>query len=130
MNGWRSRAKNAIRRYPELLKAERELHSGKVTPTYSGMPMGGEASRTTELIALRQLPRNEQRDLDAVRAALDTITRQYKNADLRRNMIDIVYWRRTHTIDGAALILHISTSTAHLWDRDLIKLVDAYRRVY
>lgn len=130
MNGWRSRAKNAIRRYPELLKAERELHSGKVTPAYSGMPMGGEASRTTELIALRQLPRNEQRDLDAVRAALDTITRQYKNADLRRDMIDIVYWRRTHTIDGAALILHISTSTAHLWDRDLIKLVDAYRRVY
>lgn len=130
MSGWRSRAKAAIRRYPELCRAERDLHAGKVTPAYSGMPMGGEATRTTELIAMRQLPRNEQRDLDAVRATLETIDRQYKNADMRRSMIDIVYWRRTHTIDGAAIILHISPSTAHLWDRDLIKLVDAYRMIY
>ena len=130
MNGWRSRAKNALRRYPELCRAERDLRSGKVTPAYSGMPMGGEASRTTEIIAMRQLPRNEQRDLDAVRATLETINRQYKNADLRISLIDIVYWRRTHTVDGAAMRLHISSSTAHLWDRDLIKLVDAYRMIY
>ena len=130
MNGWRSRAKNAIRRYPELCRAEKEIHSGKVTLAYSGMPMGGDTSRTTELIAMRQLPRNDQRDLDAVRATLDTIHRQCKNANLRLKMVDIVYWRRTHSVDGASMILHIAPSTAHSWDRELIKLVDAYRMIY
>jgi len=124
---WRTRARAAIRRYPELLQAEADLRAGKTTPAYTGMPGGGEASRTTELLAIRELPKDAQRDLDAVRMALDTIKR-YRNADLRLKMIDMCYWRKTHTVDGAAMVLHVSQDTAHLWDRGIIELVDAYRR--
>lgn len=124
---WRARARAAIKRYPELLQAEADLRAGKVTPAYSGIPGGGSASRTTELLAMRELPKDAQRDLDAVRLALDTIKR-YRNADLRLRLVEICYWRRTHSIDGAALLLHVSQDTAHLWDRNMIELVDAYRR--
>ena len=59
--------------------------------------------------------------------ALDIIKR-YRNGDLRRRIIEICYWKNTHTIDGAALIIHVSPRTAHEWDREFIGLVDAYRR--
>lgn len=124
---WRARARSAIRRYPELLRAEADLHAAKTTPAYTGMPGGSEASRTTELLAIRELSPHDQRDLDAVRLALDTIKR-YRNADLRYKLIEICYWRNTHTVDGAAMIIHVSPRTAHEWDRGFIELVDAYRR--
>lgn len=124
---WRARARAAIKRYPELLQAEADLRAGKVTPAYSGIPGGGSASRTTELLAMRELPKDAQRDLDAVRLALDTIKR-YRNADLRYRLIEISYWRRTHSIDGAAMLIHVAPRTAHEWDRGFIELVDAYRR--
>lgn len=124
---WRARARAAIKRYPELLQAEADLRAGKVTPAYSGIPGGGSASRTTELLAMRELPKDAQRDLDAVRLALDTIKR-YRNADLRYRLIEISYWRQTHSIDGAAMLIHVAPRTAHEWDRGFIELVDAYRR--
>lgn len=124
---WRARARAAIKRYPELLQAEADLRAGKVTPAYSGIPGGGSASRMTELLAMRELPKDAQRDLDAVRLALDTIKR-YRNADLRYRLIEISYWRRTHSIDGAAMLIHVAPRTAHEWDRGFIELVDAYRR--
>ena len=124
---WRARARAAIRRYPQLLRAEADLHAAKTTPAYTGMPGGGETSRTTELLALRELPPHDQRDLNAVRLALDTIKR-YRNYDLRYKLIEICYWRQTHTVDGAAMIIHVAPRTAHEWDRGFIELVDAYRR--
>ena len=124
---WRARARAAIKRYPELLQAEADLRAGKITPAYSGIPGGGSASRTTELLAMRELPKDARRDLDAVRLALDTIKR-YRNGDLRKQLVELVYWRKTHTVDGAAMVLHVSPRTAHEWDRGFIELVDAYRR--
>ena len=96
-------------------------------PNYNGMPGSSEATRKTEILALRELPPNDRRDLDAVRMALQTIQR-YRNADDRYMVIDLVYWRRSHTIEGAALKVHISPERAGEWDRDFIGLVDAYRR--
>lgn len=101
---------------------------GKITPTYNGMPGATEASRKTEILALRELPLNDRRDLEAVRTALRVLERQNKNADLRYQLIDIVYWRRTHSVEGAAMRIHISQDTAREWDQEFIKLVDAFRR--
>ena len=125
---WRSRARAAVRRYPELIQAEADLRAGKITMTYNGMPSSPEAARKTEILALRELPLNDRRDLEAVRTALRVIERQNKNADLRYKLIDIVYWKRSHSVEGAAMKIHVSQDTAREWDQELIKLVDAFRR--
>ena len=128
MTNWRAMARRAIRKYPELLRAEADIREGKITPAYSGMPSSASASSTTEVLAMKELPRDAQRDLNAVRQALDTI-RRYRTADLRRGLIELVYWRQTHTVDGAGMVLHISQDTAHKYDREFVEMVDAYRRI-
>lgn len=124
---WRPKARNVVRRYPALIQRESELRSGKITPSYNGMPSGKTASRTTELLAIRELPEQDRIDLNAVRQALITLKR-YKTANERYEIIKMVYWQKTHTIDGAALCVHVSSDTARLWDREFIGLVDAFRR--
>lgn len=126
---WRADARKAIRQYPDLLKKEAQLKAVSVIPAYSGMPSAHNASRTTENVALKQLPRDEQRDLDSVRAAIDTI-RRYRNGGLRYKLIELCYWRNSHTIEGAALVLHVHEKTAHEWDRGFVEMVDSYRRIF
>lgn len=126
--GWRKNTRAVIRAYPELRRRERELHDMPVTPRYSAEPGGGEASRTTENAAIRTLPPGDQRALDAVSAAIQT-TMRYRNGNLRVRIIDLVYWRRSHTLEGAALAVHVSLKTAQGWHSDFVELVDAYLRV-
>lgn len=126
---WRARARNAVRRYPVLQQMETELRTGSITPTYNGMPHSTQATRKTEILALRELSPNDRRDLEAVRKALQRLKRYKKNYDLRLQIIDIVYWKQTHTIEGAALLIHVSQDTARLWDRDFINMVDDYRNI-
>lgn len=85
-------------------------------------------TRTVETAALRQLPPEEQRELDAVSAAIQT-TARYRNGALRIKLIDLIYWRGTHSLTGAALAIHVSTPTARLWHNGFIELVDAYMRI-
>ena len=61
---------NIIRDYPAKRAALKELHEQRITVNISGMPMGGGASRTIENVALRQLPRQEQKEYDAVHEAI------------------------------------------------------------
>ena len=128
--GWRVEAKRAIKHYPVLLQKDREIHAGSVTPNYSGMPSAHSASRTTELIALKQLPPYEQKQLDAVRGALEAIKLQYPATfDIRQGLIEALYWKRTHTIEGAALKLHIAESTARLYDRQFTERVSTLLQI-
>lgn len=126
--GWRKDTRAVIRAYPELKRRERELKEVAVTPRYSAEPGGGEASRTTERVALRSLPPGDQRALDAVNNAIQT-TMRYRNGDLRVRIIDLVYWRQTHTLEGAAQTVHVSIGTARVWHNAFVELVDAYMRI-
>lgn len=126
--GWRKNTRAIIRAYPELKLRERELEEVAVTPRYSAEPGSSEASRTTEAVALRSLPPGDQRALDAVSNAIQT-TMRYRNGDLRVRIIDLVYWKQTHTLEGAALAVHVSPQTAQEWNSAFIELVDAYMRV-
>ena len=138
--GWRKDTRAVIRRYPELKRRERDLKDSSAVANYGErakigneivnviLPGGGTASRTTEDIALRSLPPDDQRALDAVSNAIET-TMRYRNGDLRVRIIDMVYWRQTHTLEGAALAVHVSPQTAQEWNSAFIELVDAYMRV-
>jgi len=139
--GWRKNTRAVIREYPNLRRRERELKDMAVTANYGTpdkqpdgtvvnvvLPGSGSASRTTEDVALRQLSPDDQRALDAVSNAIQT-TMRYRNGALRVRIIDLVYWRRSHTLEGAAMALHVSPQTAKFWHNNFVELVDAYLRV-
>ena len=93
-----------------------------VTPSLSGMPMGGGERRSTEDAALRQLPPEDQRRLDAVAQAL-AISEHLTSGLSRVKLIELVYFRRSHTVEGAALQIPCSVQTAKIWNSDFLLLV-------
>ena len=128
--GWRQRTRAAIREYPDLKRRDRELRETAVIAQYGGR-IGGRASgtqRAVEDAAVMQLPREDQRIFDAVSTAIQT-TMRYRNGELRIRIIDLVYWRRSRTLTGAAMEVHVSPATAKAWHNDFVELVDAYLRV-
>ena len=125
---WRERTKRIIEAYPQLKRELNELQAAKVTPNYNGMPGSQEAGRTTEGTALRTLPAESQRMLDAVEKAIAT-TGRYRNSHHRLRIVDLVYWKKTHNLQGAAIKFHYSYDTVQEWNADFIELVDAYMRI-
>lgn len=127
--GWRMRTKEIIRRYPELCRAENELHMARLTAPFEEMRSGNEASRTTEALALRELPPEDQRELDAIRNAIAT-TMRYRNGTERIKLVELVFWRpRPYPLRPAAERIHVSYHTAQVWHADFIALTDAYMRI-
>lgn len=119
---WWGYVKAVVRAYPGY-KAELErLKACSITPNYNATGGGSTASRKTETIALRQLPEKEQKKFEAVQEALKQTNRQC-NGQWRCRMIELVYFRKSHTLQGAAQECHISYATARLWHREFINLV-------
>jgi len=124
---WWTYAKGMIKRYPQLCEQHSEIHSMAITPSLTGMPHGSEAQRTTELIAIRELPSTTQREYEAVRRALQIIERYGRGKD-RLELIKLVFWDQSHTIAGAAMRIseHSKECTediAKKWHGAIIKLV-------
>lgn len=120
--GWWSYAKYMVRKYPELKREYNALHSQRITAAVTGMPSGGGLSDPTAITALRQLPPARQREYDAVRKAIEK-TKLMKTGQERLAVIDLVLWKGTHNIDGAALKINISEKTATNYHSDFIRLV-------
>lgn len=47
-------------------------------------------------------------------------TKQKQDGDGRIKMMEMLFFKRTHTIDGAADVLHVSRRTAQRWIKDFI----------
>lgn len=58
-------------------------------------------------------------------AVMDAVaqTEAMCNGKERLRLVKIVFWSRTHTLEGAALELHCSDRTARRWHTDFILLV-------
>lgn len=119
---WWGYVKGMIRRYPSLKEEYADLHRQSVTQSYTGMPGGGGSGRTVEEIALRELPTTKQREYEAVRRAV-AATERMKNSCDRLKVIDLVFWKQTHTLEGAAMMIPCSYRTARRYHEDFIKLV-------
>lgn len=122
---WWPYVKGMIRRYPQLKEEYLELHNTKTTVSYSDEPRGSDISRSLENAAIRELPHNKQREYEAVRRAIET-TERYRNGLDRLRVIDLVFWRRSHTLEGAALMVPCSWRSAARWHGEFIKLVASY----
>lgn len=120
--GWWSYVKDIIRRYPDLKEEYQELHNVSMVANYSAEPRGGCLGRALESVAIRELPSNKQREYEAVRRAIET-TERYRNGRDRLWVIKMVYWEKSHTIAGAALIIPCHEQAAKQWHREFIRLV-------
>lgn len=126
-NGWRHAARSAAFDYPQLRRQLADLRSQSVTPSLEGMPHGGEPGRSTEDAALRELPYAQQRRLDAVEEAV-AICSQLTSGPSRVKLVEMVYFTRRFTVEGAAMQIPISVRQAWAWNNDFLLLVWARLR--
>lgn len=118
---WWPYIRGMIRRYPDLCKKAKELHDVAVTPSYGGVPGGGPSDKTANA-ALRELPEVNRREMDAVRKAILYI-KDAPDGEKRLEVIRLYYWKRSHTLYGAAIKVGVSERTAQKWNGDFIRLV-------
>lgn len=119
---WWAYAKAMVRIYPKLKREYDLLHAPRITANIGGVPGSGEYSRSTENAALRKLPPARQKEYDAVTEAIER-TKRMRSGKERLAVVNMVLWRGTHNIDGAALQLYISEITAKRYHSDFIRLV-------
>ena len=120
---WWGYVKAMIRRYPTLEQEYKALHEPSITSNISGMPGGrGVPSNPVEKVALRELPPTKQHELEAVQEAIKATRRMYGGEE-RIKLVNLVFWKRSHTLDGAAQELHLSERTARRWHTAFIYLV-------
>lgn len=121
---WWGFMRAAIRAYPRLKRDLDDLHEQSTTANLSAMPSGGSAGRAVENLALRQLPKDSMAMYEAVFRAV-AITETKKDGRERMRLIHLMYWstRATHSMQSAALVLHISEATAKRWHGEFVRLV-------
>lgn len=119
---WWAYAKAMVKIYPDLKREYDRLHSLQTSACLNGVPNTKRYTRSTENAALRQLPPARQREYDAVTKAIEQTEKTQCGSD-RLAVINMVLWRGTHNIDGAAMQLHISEITAKRYHSDFIRLV-------
>lgn len=125
---WWGYVKNVIRSYPSLQREYDELHEQSITASMSGMPGGNGVSRGTENIALRQLPGPKQKEYEAVKAAVG-LTHRMATGEERMKVVELVFWKQSHTLNGAAIRANISYDTAINYHGDFIMLVAYFREL-
>lgn len=64
----------------------------------------------------------ERREMEAVRRACESTIR-LRDGRNRLDLIDLIFWKRSHNLQGAALKLSVSDRTALRWHGDFIKAV-------
>ena len=116
---WEGYIKRVIRQYPERAADLGDLHAPGLTARYGAAPGGGGSGRTTEAVAIRQLPPAEQANYDAVRRALE-LTAALPDGKLRLRMVRMVYWDGRYNLTAAALRLNVSLRTAQRWNAKLL----------
>lgn len=63
-----------------------------------------------------------EREDDAVQEALEA-TEHMTDGQNRLKLIRLIHWDRTHTLDGAALVIPCSRRTAAYWQREFFEMV-------
>lgn len=72
---------------------------------------GGNVSRSTEDIAFRLISSPYIRRLEITCEAIGRVLSKLDEVDLK--LIELVYWRREYTVEGAAMKIHISKTAAY-----------------
>ena len=119
---WWEYTKRIIRAYPALRRRAESVGETAVTPTYGASGGHGDGGSPVERAVVDRLTDKEQRRHDAVRAAIAE-TERMKHGRQRMELIDRVYWKRSHTLHGAAMCVPVSEATAKRWNGAFVRLV-------
>lgn len=120
---WWGYLMNTLKAYPELCAKLQQLKEQHITVSYepSGGGKGG-ISRPTERAALAELRGTEGKEYNAVRQAIE-YTSKLRNGAERNALIDMVFFKKSHSLEGAAMALFVSYSTAKKWHKEFILAV-------
>ena len=122
-NDWWSNVTRMVRNYPARKKEYEALHTQSLVADTTGMPRGGGFSRTTENIALREMPRMKQQEYEAVTRAIE-ITRMMPNGELRLELIRRIYWQgKKLRIEDVINSIGVADVTGKRWHGAFIQLV-------
>lgn len=116
---WWPYVKGMIRRYPALQAEYALKHEPRIT-TVIANGHGSGVPKPTEATALRELTQTKQREYEAVTKALNAAN-QLPDGEERLRMVDLIFWRQSHTLEGVALDLHYSWRTVAQWHREFIR---------
>lgn len=120
--GWWPYVKNIIRRYPALKEAHDELQKQRVTASYNAEIVSKAPGRPVERSVTRTMGKTMQKEFEAVYEALEAL-KGMPESERRICVIDLVYWRKSHTLQGAAIKCNVSYRTARRWNTEFIYLV-------
>ena len=118
--GWWSYAKYMARNYPNLCLELKDKQSISKTSNYSSSHRGSGEARGTENAAMRQLSSVKMREYEAVRKAVEAAGAVPGNGNLRVKLVEMVYFKRTHTLEGVCHALHISYGTAKNYNNEFL----------
>lgn len=119
---WWGYVKAVIRYYPKYERELKDLRQTSVVAGYTGMPHTGGISDPTAQAAVRQLAPDAQREYEAVLLAIQR-TRCMPNGPLRLKLIRLVYWDRSHTVDGAGLAVGYRSAQARRIHNQFVRAV-------
>lgn len=123
---WWGYVKWCIRDYPNKCDAARDIQQQSVTQNYSAVGgHGGGPNRSTESAALKGLTGQRGREYMAVKTAIE-VTGKYKNGAERLKFIDLIFWKRTHSLEGAAMACYVSSATGRMWHKEFIRLTASF----
>ena len=122
---WRPNVERALRVYPYLKASKQAAQEQSITPSYTGMPRGGGISRTTENAATRHFSAQEEKILDAVDRAIAEVSKHRDGQDVLR-IVEMVDFKRSHTLEGAAMALFMHRVTASDKRTRFVDLVGKY----
>ena len=115
--------KSIIKEYPQLEKEMAKPLEQRLSISFDARS-GGKISDPTQTCVIHDLPPKKQRKYDAVTyAILKTRLTHPETAKDRLKIIDLVYFRQSHTIEGAAMKVPCHRNAAGKWQGDFIKLV-------
>ena len=118
---WWGFVKAIIRAYPMHCENLRNMREQSVVPAYGAAGRGTDVNRAAESVALRELPREEMQEYVAVEKTIQTTLRTCADGKERVRLIDMVFFSRTHTLQGAAMACNISYGTAKNWHNKFIE---------
>lgn len=111
-NKWWGYVRRVLYEYPRMRSELDALQTPLQVSGDSGSGHGSGTNRPAEVLALRMLPdRQEQRELEVVEAALREV-RLRPDGELTIRLVQMVFWSRTYTLEGAAQKVHVSYRTA------------------
>lgn len=122
---WWGDVKRLIEQYPELKEAMRDQLPAAATAQYGPLTPQSAPGRALELLVVKRLSRREAAEIEAVEAAIRETARK-PTGEARLAIIDLVYWRKSHRLYGAAMEIGYSEIQAKRYSAEFIRLVAFY----